>query len=119
MTFCLLMVFIDFRCFISADRYPRVGIVRTAAVAAFFALTVFASGDGSEGILPVLLASLTAVVISIQVLAPQHQELVSHVNAGKKNKTNADHPTQAASDLEATNIKTDELEMQVIQKEGH
>ena len=119
MTFCLLMVFIDFRCFISADRYPRVGIVRTAAVAAFFVLTVFAAGDGSEGILPVLLASLTAVVISIQVLAPQHQELVSHVNAGKKNKTTADHPTQAASDLEATNIKTDELEMQVIQKEGH
>ena len=66
-----------------------------------------------------LLASLTAVVISIQVLAPQHQELVSHVNASKKNKTTADHPTQAASDLEATNIKTDELEMQVIQKEGH
>ena len=117
--FCLLMVFIDFRCFISADRYPRVGIVRTAAVAAFFALTVFAAGDGSEEILPVLLALLTAVLISIQVLAPQHQEVVSQVNAGKKIKTTADHPTQAASDLEATNIKADELEMQVIQKEGH
>ena len=144
--FCLLMVFIDFRCFISADRYPRVGIVRTATVTVLFALLVFPDNvvfpdnggseelptmtmlfaslvfpdnGGSEEIPTMLLASMIAVVISIQVLAPQHQEVVSQVNAGKKIKTTADHPTQAASDLEATNIKTDELEMQVIQKEGH
>ena len=106
--------------FISADRYPRVGILKTAAVAAIFSLIISwpkFHRHGFEDAIPGLLVSLIAVVISIQVLAPQHQEL-AHINESKKSETPPDPRNQPASDLELTNTKLDELEMQIIQQEG-
>ena len=118
--FILLPIVIDFRCFISADRYPRVGILKTAAVAALFALIAAAHfhRPGFKDAIPGLLVSLIAVVISIQVLAPQHQEVAAHINESKKSETPPDPRNQPASKLELTNTKLDELEMQIIQQEG-
>ena len=118
----LLSVVIDVRCFISADRYPRVGILKTAAVAAIFSLIVSypkIHRHGFEDAIPGILVSLIAVVISIQVLAPQYQEVARQINQSEKSETPAYSRKQSASDLEITNTKTDELERQVIQKESH
>ena len=117
----LLAGFIDWRCFISADRYPRVGMFRTATVSAFFAFSVLLGIHQGvrEDSLWVPLASLIAAVISIQLLAPHHREVVTQTNTGGKPQKDSASKKQATVAPEITNTKTDELERQVIQKESH
>ena len=60
---------IDWRCFITADRYPRVGAART-----LLAVSIFYVGLASHGgaAFPAT-ALICGVVISIQLFAPQYQ----------------------------------------------
>lgn len=65
---------VEWRCFISADRYPRVGSLRTLfATSVFFVLASMASNLEQETV--VASAIVCAVVITIQLFAPQYQIL--------------------------------------------
>ena len=111
--FIPLTAFIDWRCFISADRYPRVGLARTATIAAFFAYPLLIFEQHDHILLPFSL--LVATVISIQILAPQHQTIASQTNAAKKAKPT---PTSddASVDHSNNNNQTDQLEIHVPQE---
>lgn len=62
----------DWRCFISADRYPRVGLARTLLVISVFYVLLSMVTHDSDGIL-VATATVGAILISIQLFAPQYQ----------------------------------------------
>ena len=65
---------IDWRCFISADRYPRVGLLRSLVALVVYFVPVFMADKfnlNSYESIPSL-AFVAAVVVSIQLLAPMH-----------------------------------------------
>ena len=113
--FLLSMAVIDWRCFISADRYPRVGMVRTATVAAFFVVPFLLDGAGrnEELILPSL--SVIATAISIQLLAPQHRTLTTQVDASRDVKSTPKR-NDASVDPALANTQADQAEVQVIKE---
>ena len=115
--FILSMVVIDWRCFISADRYPRVGMIRTATVAAFFVVPFMFDGPGRDSsfmalILPSL--SVVATAISIQLLAPQHRALTTQI-ATKKAKSNPE-TNNASFDPAISNTRADESEIDAVKE---
>jgi serine/threonine protein kinase len=65
---------VEWRCFISVERYPRVGTLRTLfATTVFFVLASLTSRLEQETI--AASAMICAVVVSIQLFAPQYQDL--------------------------------------------
>ena len=99
---------VEWRCFISADRYPRVGGLKTLyATAVFFVLASMASHMEHET--AVAAAMVCGVVITIQLFAPQYQirgdakpgKNVSQTPAQKKNLPWADWLTRAVTDVES------------------
>lgn len=113
--FALVGLLIDWRCFISADRYPRVGLIRTTMATAIFSIPFLANGRGGPEriVLPVVL--LTAVVGSIQLLAPHQQATDAEKSIRKKTKL-APEPNDDTIDPILENTRTDALEMQVNQE---
>ena len=95
--FIPLSALIDWRCFISADRYPRVGLTRTVTVVILFLLACSFDPrnvielNPSQLILPLM--TLTGLVISIQLLAPQHRAKTTEVDVTGEAK-----PTPASSE---------------------
>ena len=66
--------FIDWRCFISADRYPRVGVIKTLlATSVFYVIASMVAHRGEKIEIATMAAMVCAVVITIQLLAPQYQ----------------------------------------------
>ena len=67
---------VEWRCFISADRYPRVGSLRTLfATSVFYLSFLMVSHRRQEQETIVVAAMVCAVVITIQLFAPQYQIL--------------------------------------------
>ena len=113
--FFLSMILIDWRCFISADRYPRVGLARTASVTAFFVVPFLFDGWQGDGSLLLAALSVVAIVISIQLIAPQHRALATQSDAARKLK-----PTPRSSDATVdpalANTQAEQSEIQVTQE---
>jgi serine/threonine protein kinase len=66
---------VDWRCHLSVDRYPRVGVIRTIVALIAFVSPVFFDGPfdlHDEGGL-MSIAFVAAAVVSIQVLSPMHR----------------------------------------------
>lgn len=82
--FLFIGLLVDWRCFISADRYPRVGIARTLLVVGL--AYVVLSLHGRDPILAT--ASICAIVISIQLFAPQYQIFDNDHRNGAPSKGN-------------------------------
>ena len=75
---------IDFRCFIAADRYPRVGLPKTFwAVGMLFVVSLLFFEDGPPAIMTAILGA--AVIISIQILAP-HVQVPKKKHAAENSK---------------------------------
>ena len=91
----ILFVFslpIDWRSFIAADRYPRVGILKTlVAVGLLTGVSVFFAGPSTYTIVMAMLGA--AVIVTIQILAP-------HVQAPKKKRTPGAPAVGQAIDLD-------------------
>ena len=113
--FIMSMVLIDWRCFISADRYPRVGMLRTATVGALFIIPFVFNGYQREGELIPVILSVIAMAISIQLLAPQHRVITTQTDAAKKAKPTAE-PNDTSADPAFKNTRTDQPEIQVIKE---
>ena len=113
--FIMSMVLIDWRCFISADRYPRVGMVRTATVGALFIIPFLFDGYRGEGELIPPILSMVAMVISIQLLAPQHRALATQDGAAKKVKPTPE-PNGASVDSALTNTKANQSKNNAIKE---
>ena len=113
--FILSMVLIDWRCFISADRYPRVGMIRTATVGALFVIPFLFDGYQGEGELIPPILSVVAIVISIQLLAPHHQTLTTQSDSTEEAKSSLE-PNDASVDLALANTQADQAEVQVIKE---
>ncbi len=97
---------VEWRCFISADRYPRVGVLRTLfATSVFFVLASMGSHLEQETV--VVSALVCAVVITIQLFAPQYQILkeVEHDVSQNETKDKKQHwamwLTRAVTDTES------------------
>ena len=66
---CFFGLLNDWRCFISADRYPRVGLVRTLLASGLLVtLVMIFDGRDHEGISAGVLGA--AIIVSVQILAP-------------------------------------------------
>ena len=113
--FLMSMVLIDWRCYISADRYPRVGLVRTATVAAFFVTPFLFDGWRGDGRLMPAVLSVVAIVISIQLIAPQHRALVTQSDAARKIKPSPGS-SDASVDPALANTQAEPSEIQVTQE---
>jgi len=111
LVFIPLLALIDWRCFISVDRYPRVGLTRTASVLALFLLPFLL--DGWRGPQHLMFPSLmlTALVISIQLLAPHHQTLAAQIDAEGKPKPTPNPNNDASADLALKNTRPQQLEI--------
>lgn len=116
--FVPLLCLIDWRCFISADRYPRVGVLRTACMAGIFMFPFLLLSWRVPEIHMLPLATLIAVVTSIQLLAPHHQEVTMKEGTDETNKQPSEPSDEAPHGPELTQTKTDPLELQTIQKES-
>ena len=72
---------VEWRCFISADRYPRVGTVKTLfATGVFYVAASIVSNSDEE--IGVMSAMVCAVVITIQLFAPQYQVFDDDLKSG-------------------------------------
>ncbi|MDA8564324.1 serine/threonine protein kinase [Mariniblastus sp.] len=79
---------VEWRCFISADRYPRVGILKTLyATGVFYVIASMAAHSGGEEV-AITSAMVCAVVITIQLFAPQYQ-VVDRVHKSRVHKGEA------------------------------
>ena len=87
--FCLI---VDWRCFISADRYPRVGILRTLVAVGL--LTTLCMLMGAKSTYTIFLLGVgTALIVTIQILAP-------HVRVSKKKQEAEDPKVGQVIDLD-------------------
>jgi len=66
----LVGLLIDWRCFISAYRYPRVGVLKTLTVMVVFILAMIISDANNETLVQTFLLILMAATLSVQILAP-------------------------------------------------
>jgi serine/threonine protein kinase len=103
---------IDGRCFISADRYPRVGLWRTVMALVMFSAPACLADSlvGNRYELVASLGCVSAVVVSIQLLAPMHVRLVNdQTNKGSrhgpKDVTKQADGDQARSDIEVNVVQ--------------
>ena len=105
---------IDWRCFISADRYPRVGLIRTATAVGLFVFPFLQDSWQPEHIiLPAILTA--AALISIQLLAPQHRVLTTQKRASKKTGPTPES-NSASVDPALANTQADQPEIDVIKE---
>lgn len=84
--------FVDWRCFISADRYPRVGLLRTLVALAVTSVPAFLGG--AVWLFVSSLACVAAVVVSIQLLAPMHVRLTHDKPKSEPRPQSKDFPEE-------------------------
>ena len=103
-------VLVDWRCYISTDRYPRIGVLKTLYATGIF-LVIASLVENGRMDPDIIIASVCvcAVVMTIQLFAPQYQiqmdaeprKNVSQTPAQKKNLPWADWLTRAVTDVES------------------
>ena len=114
--FVMSMALIDWRCFISADRYPRVGLTRTATIAAFFVIPYqWANDFHGNGSLILTALSVVAIAISIQLIAPQHRALTMQTVDAKKTQF-PPKPNDASADPALKNTRAGQPEIDAIKE---
>jgi hypothetical protein len=87
---------IDWRCFISVHRYPRVGILKTLTVLFGFVLAMMIAEANGEQVIQTLLLMLMAATLSIQILAPH-----GHVRSEKASALERTEPHSNDQDLQS------------------
>jgi hypothetical protein len=105
---------IDGRCFISADRYPRVGLWRTVMTLVMFSAPACLADSlvGNRYELVASLGCVSAVVVSIQLLAPMHVRLVN----GQTNKGSRHGPKDVTQQADGDQARSD-IEVNVVQEQ--
>ena len=103
-------VLVDWRCYISTERYPRIGVLKTLYATGIFWVTALLAENGRVD-RDIIIASVCvcAVVMTIQLFAPQYQiqmdaeprKNVSQTPAQKKSLPWADWLTRAVTDVES------------------
>lgn len=103
-------VLVDWRCYISTERYPRIGVLKTLYATGIFWVTALLAENGRMD-RDIIIASVCvcAVVMTIQLFAPQYQiqmdaeprKNVSQTPAQKKSLPWADWLTRAVTDVES------------------
>ena len=103
-------VLVDWRCYISTERYPRIGVLKTLYATGIFWVTALLAENGRVD-RDIIVASVCvcAVVMTIQLFAPQYQiqmdaeprKNVSQTPAQKKSLPWADWLTRAVTDVES------------------
>jgi len=71
--FFFMGLLVEWRCFISADRYPRVGLLKTMLATSAFYVPAAIGGRRLQTEVFVATATVCAIVITIQLFAPQYQ----------------------------------------------
>ena len=107
-------VLVDWRCYISTERYPRIGVLKTLYATGIFWVTALLAENGRVD-RDIIIASVCvcAVVMTIQLFAPQYQiqmdaeprKNVSQTPAQKKSLPWADWLTRAVTDVESKSEK--------------
>ena len=103
-------VLVDWRCYISTERYPRIGVLKTLYATGIF-LVIASLVENGRMDPDIIIASVCvcAVVMTIQLFAPQYQiqmdaeprKNVSQTPAQKKSLPWADWLTRAVTDVES------------------
>ena len=65
----IFSLMIDWRCFISADRYPRVGLLRTFVASGLLMTALFVADERNSNVFSAGVLG-SAVIVTIQILAP-------------------------------------------------
>ena len=89
-------VFIDWRCFISTNRYPRVSILKTLVVLLVFyiAIVIWAGGFTRQNTMQMFMAMAAPATLIIQILAPHGRVRVKR----SSKEVEADHEAQEIKD---------------------